>query len=177
MQGHSIYRHFHVNKDFSIPKKRAQISGLFFVLSVCVVTSNALIIHSAKASSGVWLAGLWPQQPSTPTAPALRGSRWQGGERGHSTEPNWPGRGRVSSFLPRSLRPLGEGCDTSRSSGFQSQDPQRPGSAASARVVVAADATLPLQPSSGAPPRRHPGSADPSQQTASHPRISPKAPN
>ena len=147
-----------------------------FLCSFCLVPSNALIIHSAKAATGVWLAGLWPRQPSALSEPAFRGPGWQGGEWGHSTEPSWPGRERVSSFLPCSLRPLGESCDTSRSSGFQIHIP---GGLAlqDVRAVVAADAALSLQPSSGAPPGWHLGSAGPNQQTAFWPRLFPKAPN
>lgn len=58
MRESSIHTRSHVNEDFSSSEKLAQISGLYFALSVGLVPSNALITRAAEASSGVGLADL-----------------------------------------------------------------------------------------------------------------------
>lgn len=155
MQEHNIHRCSHANKDFSVAKNWPKLRTFLCFFS----WSSSLECPDSTLCKGIeWgLAGRLVTTASFyPISTSLREPGWQGGEQGHSREPSRPGRGRVSSFLPCSLRPLGEACDTSRSSCFQSQDPQKPGSAGSARAVVAADATLTLQPFSGAPPWRTP---------------------
>jgi hypothetical protein len=74
----------------------------FFLCSFTLSGSyNSLMISSAKVSSRVWMAGLWPQPPAPQHQPAE--GLWQGGEQGTAQSQDLQG---ILNELILSLSPL-----------------------------------------------------------------------
>lgn len=76
-----------------------------------------------KAASGVWLAGMGPQQPFLPVSASTKGLVTRSWARAqHRVRLAREGKGElISSLLPS---PHGEGCDSSRGSGFSHKVPR-----------------------------------------------------